>query len=549
MRKLELNLSNKYFIWVMAWVLIHRVTIAQESYNFEFTDNSSLESAIEKIESSTSLKFYYEEEWIEGVTVSGQYNGTIKDITQKLFSESKLQFVLLQDKVIITNNTPIISSFIPASAENDLQYLFSREYNGTSQSDTRILGEKADMVIGGESTVAGFIRNMDTAEPIVGAVVYTETPERNAVTNARGFYTIQLPNGSNELKVRFAGMKLTKQDIVLFSDGELNLDMEQEAILLEDITVTADQDENIATTKMGVNSLEMEELKNVPKVLGENDVVQVALTLPGVQNVGEGSAGINVRGGKTDQNLMLFNNATVYNPFHFFGFFSAFNADVMGESELYKSSIPANYGGRLSSLLDVKLKVADKEEFHGKGGISPVTSQLSLEVPLIKGKTSLITGVRTTYSDWILNRVNNENIRNSDPSFLDIATGINHEYGENSSITTSFYYSRDQFRITTDSLYTYFNLNGAFEWKHFFSPQLMAKLIASRSEYSFDIDYEQIPEFAFAYGFDIAENFGQLSFSYFPTDRHEIQFGADSKLYDLTPGFMRPVGEASEVIP
>ncbi len=522
-----------------------RCQVGQE-YSLTF-DNTSLSDAILEIESRSEYKFFYSEEWLNDLTVSTTLDlRDINEATLALLKDTNLYFAILDQKVILTNNTPIETELQKETSVNELQYLFEREYQGDSD-EVMIIGDKSKMVIGGESFLGGFVTDVDTGDPITGAIVFIEEPERSAVTDIDGLFSIRLPNGNNQLRISFAGMKAEKKDIILFSDGNLNIELQEEDIVLDELTIIADQDVNISTVKMGLSSLKMEDLKNIPKVLGENDLVQVVLSLPGVQSVGEGTAGINVRGGKADQNLIRFNSATVYNPFHFFGFFSSFNADIMGDVQLYKSSIPANFGGRLSALLDVKMKAGNKEKLSGKGGINPVTSQLSLEVPLVKGSTSLTTGIRTTYSDWVLNRVDNKNIRQSDPSFFDIATGIHHEYGDNNSIVTSIYYSKDSFRITPDSMYSYFNFTTSLEWTHFLNTQLSVNAVASTSSYSFDIDYEEVPESAFNYGFDISDIFGQVSLNYFPNDQHEVKVGADVKLYDVLPGIQKPIGEFSEV--
>ncbi|MEQ8573936.1 MAG: TonB-dependent receptor, partial [Fulvivirga sp.] len=331
-------------------------------------------------------------------------------------------------------------------------------------------------------------------------------------------------------------------------DGSLNLTMEEEPQILQEVTITSDQSANVSNVRMGAASLNMEELKNVPKILGENDMIQAALTLPGVQNVGEGAAGINVRGGKTDQNLIQLNHATIYNPFHFFGFFSSFNADITASSELIKSGIPATYGGRLSSLLNVKMKKANKDHFSGKIGLNPITTKVSVEIPLIKDRTSLMAGGRTTYSDWVVREIPNENFKNSAPSFSDFAINLNHSYGESNSINLSGYYSTDKFKLSTDSINNYSNINGSLEWSHLINSKLSSTLIAGATNYQFSIDYEAQPESAFDYGFEINEQFGKLILNYFPSDIHDVQVGTDIKLYNLQPGKIRPIG-MSDVTP
>ncbi len=205
--------------------------------------------------------------------------------------------------------------------------------------------------------------------------------------------------------IQYVGMKTTQRNVVLFSSGKLNIDMDVDVIALQEVTIESDRDINVKSVQMGVNKINIEEVKTVPIVLGENDILKIATTKAGVQTVGEGASGFNVRGGKADQNLILINDAPVYNASHFFGFFSVFNSDAIENMELYKSGIPSKFGGRLSSVFDIQAKSASKTEFKGQGGISPITSKMTLEIPLIKDKTSLLLGGRTTYSNWVLSKV------------------------------------------------------------------------------------------------------------------------------------------------
>ncbi|MEQ9298752.1 MAG: TonB-dependent receptor [Cyclobacteriaceae bacterium] len=552
MKRWKIKLVLSLFVWIVGFVIVstrNAIAQQQDSFTFDFHEEPLIR-AIEIVEARTSYRFYFSNQWLLDISITKQISASnIEEVVGMLIEGTTLQFVVLSEKVIITNNAPIITSLNLSKSElSSAQYLFEREYEtGLLAGEVVVIGDKSKLVAGEESLVAGFVRSDETGEALTGAVVFIPDANRSTVTDSKGFYTISVPNGKNELVFRISGLQQEKRNIMVFSDGSLNMSMEPEAILLDEVSILADADVNITDVKMGVSTIDMEGLKNIPKVLGENDLVQIMLTLPGVQNIGEGASGINVRGGKTDQNLILFNNATVYNPFHFFGFFSAFNADLISNTELYKSSIPANYGGRLSSLLDVKMKTGNKERFTVKGGISPITSQLSFETPLVKDKTSLIAGVRTTYSDWILNQVNDESISNSDPTFVDVGVGIDHSYGDNNSINASVYYSRDQFRITTDSLYSYHNFNAALNWKHLFNDKLSGHIIATTSQYAFDIAYDLVPESAFNYGFEINDVFGQAALNYLPNQEHDIRLGADVRLYDLAPGFIFPIGDASEV--
>lgn len=520
-----------------------------KKYSFSFK-NVRLIDALDSIDKKLPYSIYFKEEWIDSVRVSGMYsNFEINTILDSLLNSAGINYTILNNSIILTGDVKLTKSLIYDSTSVSYQskYIFEREFKGNTDQEVITVGKRSLMKAGATALVAGFVKNAETGDPISSAEVYTKDATINTLTDERGFFSLNLPVGYQTITVHYSGMKVKQQKIILFSDGNMNVILEEEPHVLNEITIYSDKNANVSNVSMGATSINMEESKNIPKILGENDLLQVALTLPGIQNVGEGSAGINVRGGKTDQNIILLNNATIYNPFHFLGFFSSFNADVIGSSELLKSGIPVSYGGRLSSLLNVKMKKANKDHFAAKLGINPITTSASVEVPIIKGKTSLLAGVRTTYSDWILRRVPNENLKNSKPTFSDYSVNLNHSYGESNSINVSGYYSQDRFSLTPDSTTRYINKNISFEWSHLISEKLISTLIAGLDSYQFTIVYasELEPETTFTYGFDINEKFGKLAFDYFPSDKHDIQLGADAKLYNLQPGKLEPTGASA----
>jgi hypothetical protein len=229
----------------------------------------------------------------------------------------------------------------------------------------------------------------------------------------------------------------------------------------------------------------------VPTAFGETDILRVVLTLPGVKSVGEGSTGMNVRGGSTDQNLIQLNDATIYNPSHLFGFFSAFNPDVLKSVELYKSAIPARYGGRLSSVLEVTSREGNKKQFSGAGGIGLLTSRLTLEGPIIKDKTSILIGGRSTYSDWLLKQLPSKSFNNSEASFYDLNAHISHEIDGKNSVYATGYMSKDRFKLAADTLFRFQNQNASLKWKHIFHNKLYGVLTATHSHYGYDISNEE----------------------------------------------------------
>ena len=536
-------------------ITVHAGLLAQDdSYLFTFNDNSPRE-VLREIENKTGFTFYYAPIWLDSMKAPlGSFEGTLNGALDSIFMDTKINYLILEGRIILTYNAPIITKIsfdsTEASMLDDSKYIFSREYendskNSSIEEKTFVIGRKSEMQVGGTSFISGFVKNESNGEPLAGAFLRSEAS--TAVSDDRGFYTLRVPNGKSAVQLQFRGMKPTKRTVLVFSDGNLNVNMIPDVVLLENLTIKANADRNVSSVQMGVYKFDLDELKNVPKVFGENDIMKVALALPGVQNVGEGSSGINVRGGKADQNLILLNNATVYNPFHFFGFFSSFNADQLASTELYKSSMPVNFGGRLSSVLDVKTKSGNKEKLTGKGGIGLVTSSLSLEIPVIKGSTSITLGGRSTYSDWILAQVKDEAIRNSSPSFYDLSAGIDHTYGQANYFNASGYYSYDRFRLSTDSLYQYTNFNLSLDWKHYLNKKLSVEFIATTSHYDYQVDYNIEPSSAFTYGFDINDIYGQLKLDYSLSSSHSIQAGIDAKRYQINPGYRKPKTELSTV--
>ncbi|HLX67538.1 MAG TPA: carboxypeptidase-like regulatory domain-containing protein, partial [Puia sp.] len=272
----------------------------------------------------------------------------------------------------------------------------------TIENKLYVIGDKANANLPGKVNLAGYALDAANGEPIVGASIYVENPRIGVSSDQYGYYSISLPRGRHVLNIQSIGMRDTRRLIMVYSDGKMNIELHTQVMTLKKVTVSAEKASNIKGTSMGVQKLDIKTIKQVPVVFGEADILRVVTMLPGVQTVGESSTGLNVRGGAADQNLVLFNDATIYNASHFFGFFSTFNPEVVKDVELFKSSMPARYGGRLSSVLDINGRDGNKRDFAGSAGIGLLTSRLNLEGPIVKDKTSFIIGGRTTYADWLL---------------------------------------------------------------------------------------------------------------------------------------------------
>ncbi|HEY4149134.1 MAG TPA: TonB-dependent receptor, partial [Chitinophagaceae bacterium] len=401
----------------------------------------------------------------------------------------------------------------------------------------------------GKATLAGYVRDAKSGEPIIGASVYIDTPSIGVITDQFGYYALTLPRGRHLLKISSAGMKDTKRQVVVYSDGKLVIEMQEFVSSLKAVIVSAEKASNTKSLQMGVSRLTIKTIKQVPVVFGEADILKVVLTLPGVTSVGEAGNGFNVRGGSTDQNLILFSDATIYNPSHLFGFFTAFNPDVVKGIELYKSAIPEKYGGRLSSVLDVTARDGNSKQWTGNAGIGPLTSKFSIEGPIRKETTTFIAAVRTTYSDWLLSAVPNGAYKNSRANFYDANLHISHTINAKNSLYLTGYTSGDHFNLDNDTTYNYSNHNANIKWKHNFNNRHYALFTTGIDRYQYSVAGHQNPITSFDLAFKINQDYFRADFSYSANARHVISYGFNTVHYLLQPGSYTPSGAKSLVVP
>ncbi len=418
----------------------------------------------------------------------------------------------------------------------------------TSESQLYEIGRKTNLTLQGEAVVSGTIRNSRTGEPIVGAAVFADKGAISALTDQYGYYSIRLPKGGHIINVQGLGMRDSRYQAFLYSDGRLDIDLREQVTTLKEVIVSAEKTVNIRRVQLGVERLDIATIKQVPTVMGEADVLRVVLTLPGVKTVGEASTGLNVRGGAADENLILFNDATIYNPSHFFGLFSAFNPDVVKGIELYKSSIPAKYGGRSSSVLDITSREGNKKNFSGVAGIGLLTSRVMLEGPIVKDKTSFILGARTTYANWLLQALPAQ-YNHSRGNFNDLDLTISHEIDAKNNLYFTGYTSNDKFNLNNDTTYSYGNRNLSAKWKHTFSNRLNGTLTAGYDRYQYKVTGTDNAPGAFKLGFDINQFNIKTDFTWYLSAKHTVNFGLSSIRYLLHPGSYLPDGKQSLVIP
>ncbi|AIZ62933.1 TonB-dependent receptor [Hymenobacter sp. DG25B] len=411
------------------------------------------------------------------------------------------------------------------------------------------IGTAGSAAPGNKATVAGHIRTQTSGEPVIGATVYVEALKVGTTTDQYGYYSLTLPLGRHELRLRGIGIQNTRRQLVLHGNGKLDIETEEDIIPLKEVVIEAEKDKNVSGMQMGLEKLDIKTMRQVPTAFGETDILRVVLTLPGVKSVSEGNTGLNVRGGTADQNLILFNDAIIYNPSHLFGFFSAFNPDILQGVELYKSAIPAKYGGRLSSVLDITTREGNKKKFSGSGGVGPLTSRLTLEGPIVKDKSAFILSGRSSYSDWLLKLLPGKTFQESSASFYDLAAHVSHAFSDKNTLYLTAYRSADKFQLASDTAYRYNNQTASLKWRHSFSNKLYGVLTGTLSDYGYNITSQRDAATASRLAYGIRQYSGLADFSYFPNARHTVDFGVSSLRYNIEPGSQRPSGAESLVTP
>ena len=385
-------------------------------------------------------------------------------------------------------------------------------------------------------TMSGYVKDKDSKEDLIGAVIHIKGVTKGVSTNDYGFYSINVPlNDSIEIIVASLGYEQFHEKI-----KTQNSNFKKDILLNSQITTTEiikvvskKAPKEIEETQMSKTQITIEDAKKIPALLGEVDIIKVLQMKPGIQSGGEGVTGIFVRGGGADQNLIILDEATIYNANHLFGFFSIFNPDIVKGAELYKGAFPAQYGGRLSSVIDVKLKEGNKTKFGASGGIGLISTRLTLEGPIQKGKSSFIISGRRTYVEPFINYINKANSKDTNYSpipgyyFYDINAKANYEISEKDKLFASFYLGRDAFNYSQKSKFDFIwgNTAGSLRWNHVFGDKLFCNTSLYTTNYSYILK-QKFDNFNFQLGSYIKDVAGKTDFEYYPNNKHEIRFGA-----------------------
>ena len=385
-------------------------------------------------------------------------------------------------------------------------------------------------------TLNGYVKDAANGEELIGVTIYIPSLQAGTITNDYGFYAVTVPRGTYEVRFSYIGYKEDVRTIDLQGDVSLNVEMQSDAQVMQEVVIEERPlDENVVAVQMSKNTLNMNQVKKLPALFGEIDIIKNIQMLPGVISAGEGSSSFFVRGGSADQNLILIDEAPVYDPSHLFGLFSVFNADVIKDSELYKGGIPARFGGRLSSILDVRTKDGNNKEFDVTGGIGLLASRVAIEGPIVKEKSSFVISARRSYVDLFLKAANEDNLVH----FYDVNAKVNWRSSNNNRFFAAFYSGRDVFKFDDNFGFEWGNMTGTFRWNHLFNERLFSNTSIIVSNFDYKLELKDAVQ-----GFRWISNLQEFSFkndlSYSLNAMNELSFGYHLTGRRFSPGEISP---------
>lgn len=385
-------------------------------------------------------------------------------------------------------------------------------------------------------TISGYVKDATNGEALIGATVYIRQITNGTITNEYGFYSVTLQSGNYDVQFSYIGYVTQVKTLNLTDNQRIDIELDAEREELEEVVIEGEREQaTVENLEMSTNRLDIKTILKVPAFLGESDVLRSIQLLPGVSTVGEGASGFNVRGGSVGQNLVLLDEAPVYNTSHLFGFFSVFNPDAVKDTKLYKGAIPSRYGGRLASLLDVRMKEGNSKKFEGAGGIGTVFSRLVLEAPIVKDKASFIAAGRRSYFDIVARPFTDVFDDGAALNFYDLTLKTNYNINPNNRVYLSGYFGRDKFLFDKNQGFSWGNATASARWNHLFNDKLFSNITALYSQYDYRLQFGENNLDNFKWNSSISNFIVKPEFSWFIDNNNELTFGGEVIYYTFEP--------------
>lgn len=528
----------KYFFTSFLFILV--VTLkAQSPLNIKLDKEylgKTLSEVFQDLETREQVRFFYLESWIQSMAVKSPMAGkTIQQLLLITFENTDMSFYELNTRSVVLVRDP--------SKEMQHQELLTNAYKEYRKPEKIELGQQDQFKPGSRVRVSGVVKDSKSDEPISGATVIVSDLNSGVITDLSGRFEVEMFSGAHIMSVSYINYDEKIIDLNAFTDGAISILLDETPVLLEEIVVVDRAATEITTARIGQSKINIQEIRRLPALLGEVDIVRQIQALPGVTTAGEAASGFNVRGGTVDQNLVLFDGVPVFNTSHAFGFFSAFNASAIRSVNFYRGGIPAEFGGRVSSVLDLTSSEGNLNKWQGGGGIGLLSAQLQFNGPVIKNKTSVSASLRSTYSNWLLNsiRTNYSDLTDASVSFYDATVKLSHRFSDKTKLAASWYGSRDGFRISGDSTYSWNNQILSLRLDKTITNALQGSLSAGLGSYRYMVS-NIAPASAFDLSYQITYPTLKADFTWQGTDTQKISFGYQATWYGFEPGRLMPKG-------
>jgi hypothetical protein len=521
---------------LLMFLLASVVTVSGQSilvYKFTGAEQGkALPAVLAEIETNTGGNFFYRPEWVQSLTIPHDITGlTLAEVLDRLFDGTDLGYIAMYPRTVIIVKDPT-------------QAILHREAIETAVRDKkkidRLVFGDAGKSAAGKVKITGKVIDAKSRLPVPRLNIHVSDQHSGVTTDEAGNYSLTLSPGLHVLTFSFLDYDTRVIDLEVYEDAQIDLEMEEAAVMLDEVVVQDQASRELTTSRVGLTQLNMTDMKQAPALLGEIDLVKQVQVLPGVTTVGEAAAGFNVRGGSVDQNLILYDGLPVFNSSHVFGFLSAFNSEAIRDVSFFRGGIPAEFGGRASSVLNISSKDGDLSKWNGNGGIGLITSNLMVNGPLKKDKTSLAASLRSTYSNWLVRslRTDYADLSNSSVFFYDGTLKLTHLVSDRTRVSFTGYSSRDAFRLIGDSTYYWNNLQLSAKADHEFSESLRGEFVFGRSSYNYSVvngDYRTASELSYRISTWVAK----AGFHH-QHGQHKVMFGWQTLHYRFNPGSLKP---------
>ncbi len=515
--------------------------LAQEILNHRLDGSEigrPLGAYLQQLEKGSGNKFFFIDQWLENITFEKGYEGmTLDEALKKVLHGTDITYTSFYNYAVVFTKDP-------SRTLEKLEFIQSIKSDG-KKVERESIGKKENSRPGELILLKGLIKDGKTLEPLGGTTIMVRDGE-SVTTKSDGTFKLNLPVGDHYLVFRYSNYEEKIVEVGAYESGEIAVEMMEIPRVLDEVVVTGRQSSNV-TSNVGQIDIKMSQIKKLPTFLGVVDIFKQIQILPGVTSVGEMSSGYNVRGGGADQNLILYDGVQIFNNSHVFGFFSAFNSDAIKSATFFKGGIPAEYGGRVSSVMDIHSKEGDYKKWSATGGIGPISSNLSFNGPIQKDKSSLFISLRSSYSNWIVRSLTYENLNRSSVSFYDGSVKFSHKFSERDKLTLSGYSSHDVFGLPSDTTFSWQNKVASLQFDHKFNDKAFSTFTLGYGGYSYDVK-DTRPTGAYDLKYAIAYPSFKADFNY-QLGRHKLNTGINGIMYGVIPGTIAPTSPISNVKP